>query len=141
MTLAAAIDTRPGTYILVGTGLCASGKQIFTGAKLNANSSGYLTPATDSASDNGYMGIAYAPDDNSANATTPGTKAIQFGIPVSAEVKLTWSQANAGKNLYLSADDTASTSASNGIFIGVAFQEGLKGSAYTRYSSLIPRIA
>ena len=137
MALSAACDVRPGTIMLVGTGLCASGVTIYKGAQLTFNGSGYLRPARDNTADNGYAGIAAMPYDNSANASTQGTSLIQFEQYAQANTKLTYSAANNGKELYATGDDTAATTASHYRKIGVQVGCG-HTTAYSRYSPIIP---
>jgi len=138
--LSAGTDIRPAQWLMVDHARIASGATIFDGAALNFSNTGGLVAATNSATDNGFAGWARAAYDNSA-ATTAMGPLVEFGIPASCDMALTWSQANGGKNAYIADDATTTTTAGNGIFIGVITRVGRKSTSFTRVSPIIPRIA
>jgi len=86
---------------------------IYAGAFLNFDNSGYAVKASDSASDNGFAGIAETEAANSAGS------AGDLSVRVAMGVKRLWYsyssavQADAGKPVYATADDTLATTASN----------------------------
>ena len=140
MALSAGIDIVAGEKIFENSDIVGSGAVIYKGAALNYNSSGYLVAATNSDSDNGFAGWADAAYDNSDNSTSTGPLLAHY-IPFVLEMKKTYSAGDNGKNAYISADDTATTTAGNGIYIGRFCGQGTKGSAYTKINPLLPAIA
>lgn len=88
-------------------------ENIYAGAFLNANSSGFAVKASDSATDNGFLGIAETEADNSAGSA--GDLSVRVAVEAN---KMFYSntgavQADTGKPVYATADDTLAKTASN----------------------------
>ena len=88
-------------------------EHIYAGAFVNFDVSGYIVKASDSATDNGFAGIATTEADNDEGSA--GDLTVRYAV----EVEALWysyssaAQSDAGKPVYATADDTLATSASN----------------------------